>query len=142
MVTEYRALRIAALVFAIGFGIHGVDHAIRGFEPVPTAVVIGGNIQTVLVIITVALVYRGHRWAPGAAVAVGLGSVIGFGAAHLLPTWGTGWFSDSFVTPVANSGVTWFSWVTVFTEIGTALVFAYVGLQTRRARNSTGAVPA
>lgn len=134
MVTEYRALRFAALAFALGFGIHGVDHAIRGFKPVPVAVIVGGNVQTVLVIVTVALVYLGHRLAPAAAIFTGLVSALGFSAAHLLPTWGGGYFSDSFVTPVANSGVSWFSWVTVFTEIGTALIFVYVGYRTLQAR--------
>lgn len=132
MVTEYRALRLAALVFAIGVGIHGVDHAIRGFTPVPTPVVIAGNLQVLVVIVTVAMVYRSHRLAPQAAIGIGLASAIGFSLAHLLPTWG--WFSDSFVTPVAGAGVTWFSWVTVFTEIGTALVFVAVAVRTLRAR--------
>lgn len=140
MVTEYRALRLAALAFAIGVGIHGVDHAIRGFTPVPTPVVIAGNLQLAGVIATVALVYLGHRLAPHAAVVIGLASAIGFSLAHLLPTWG--WFSDSFVTPVANSGVTWFSWVTVFTEIGTALVFVAVALRTLSARRTALAAAA
>lgn len=141
MVTDYRSLRLAALVFAVGFGIHGVDHVIRGFKPVPVAVVIGGNVQTVLVIVTIALVYLGHRLAPAAAIFIGLASAIGFSAAHLLPTWGGGYFSDSFVTPVANSGVSWFSWVTVFTEIGTALAFAYVGYRTLRVTASRTSIP-
>lgn len=141
MVTEYRALRFAALAFAIGFGIHGVDHVIRGFKPVPVAVIVGGTVQTVLVIVTVALVYLGHRLAPAAAILTGLVSALGFSAAHLLPTWGGGYFSDSFVTPVVNSGVSWFSWVTVFAEIGTALVFVYVGYRTLRVTASRTSIP-
>lgn len=133
---DHHRLRQAALLFAAGFGIHGVDHVIRGFKPVPWAVIVGGNIQTVLVIVTVALVYLGHRRAPAAAVGIGLLSAGGFSVAHLLPTWGGGFFSDSFVTPVAGSGVTWFSWVTVFSEIGTALIFAYVGYRTHSAGSS------
>lgn len=129
---DYRQLRQTAALFAVGFAIHGVDHAIRGFTPTPTPVIVAGNLQAVLVIVTVALVFTGHRLAPHAAIGIGLASAIGFSLAHLLPTWG--WFSDSFVTPVADSGVSWFSWVSVFAEIGTALIFVYIANRTLRAR--------
>lgn len=130
---RFDALRYAALAFAIGLAVHGVDHAIRGFDVVSGEVAVAGNVQLVAAMVTVALVFLGHRWAPRAAILIGAGSALGFSAAHLLPTWSA--FSDSFVTPAP--GVTAFSWVTALLEIGTALVFAVVGARQRRAAPAT-----
>lgn len=136
MVRTFDALRYAALAFAVGLAAHGVDHAIRGFDVVSSEVAVAGNIQVVAAMITVALVFIGHRLAPIAAVLIGAGSALGFTAAHLLPTWSA--FSDSFVTPAPGAGVTAYSWLTALLEIGTALAFAVAGA--RQVRTATAAV--
>lgn len=121
----------AAMVFAAALALHAADHIRRGMDVIPPAVMMAGNIQIVAAALTLALVVRRNRWAPRAAVALGVASAVGFSAAHLLPRWGP--LSDSFINPVAGSGVTWFSWVTAVAEIGTALVMAAAGIALLRA---------
>jgi hypothetical protein len=131
-----RRLTIAAIAFAVGFGVHGLDHQRRGMAASPTAVVIGGMVQGVFVVVAVLLVLRHHRRAPEFAVFVGFGSAALFGYAHILPTFLPA-LQDSFVTgPRIN--VTWFSWLSAVAEIGTGLVFGYVGMQSVRARSNAG----
>ncbi|MBW0017926.1 MAG: hypothetical protein JO236_10335 [Mycobacterium sp.] len=125
----------ATVFFALALGLHAADHIRRGMEASPPAVVAAGNAQILAAVITVILVILRNRWAPHAAVVVGIASAVGFSAAHLLPTWGP--FSDTFVNPAPAAGVTWFSWVTAVVEIVADLVFAAVGLAVlshRRAR--------
>ncbi|WP_253876193.1 hypothetical protein [Mycobacterium asiaticum] len=121
----------ATMVFAVALALHAADHFRRGMDVIPPAVMMAGNIQIVAAALTLALVLRRNRWAPHAAVTLGLTSAVGFGAAHLLPRWGP--LSDSFINPVAGSGVTWFSWVTAVGEIGSALVMATAGIAFLRA---------
>jgi hypothetical protein len=131
-----RRLTIAAIAFAVGFGVHGLDHQRRGMAASPTAVVIGGLVQGVFVAVAVLLVLRHHRRAPEFAVFVGFGSAALFVYAHILPTFLPA-LQDSFVTgPRIN--VTWFSWLSAVAEIGTALVFGYVGRQSLRVRPKAG----
>lgn len=128
--TARRSLAVAVIVFAAAFGLHGIDHLRRGMAASPPAIMVGGMIQGVFVVVAVVLILRHHRWAPDAAVAVGFGSALVFVYAHVLPTFLPG-FQDSFVSgPRIN--VTWFSWLTAVGEIGTGLVLGYVGLQARR----------
>lgn len=127
-----RRLTTAALAFAIGFGVHGFDHFRRGMAASPTAVMVGGTVQGMFVVVAVLLVLRQHPRAPEAAVFVGFGSAALFVYAHLLPSFWPA-YQDSFVTgPRIN--VTWFSWLTAVAEIGTGLIFGYVGLRSLRAR--------
>lgn len=132
-----RYLRWAAIAFAIGFGIHGLDHLRRGMSASPPFVMVGGAIQGLFVAIAVlmALTYRGR--APEAAVAVGFGSALIFTYAHLLPTFLPG-YQDSFISP-PHINVTWFSWFSAVTEIGTGTVFAIAGLQARRSVDKASA---
>ena len=87
-------LRVAATVFAVALLVHGADHLRRGMDVVTPEVFWLGNVQLVLSLVTLVLVFRGHRWAPAFAVGIGFASAIGFSAAHLLPHWSA--FSDSF----------------------------------------------
>jgi len=127
-----RHLRWAAILFAIGWGVHVLDHLRRGMSASPQAVMVGGMIQGLFVVAAVAMALSGRGRAPEAAIVVGFGSAILFTYAHLLPTFLPG-YQDSFVSgPRIN--VTWFSWLSALTEIGTGIVFAIAGFRTRRPR--------
>jgi hypothetical protein len=130
-----RYLRWAAILFAIGFGIHGLDHLRRGMSASPQAVMVGGTIQGLFVVAAVAMAITGGRRAAEAAIAVGFGSALLFTYAHLLPTFLPA-LQDSFISgPRIN--VTWFSWLSAVTEIGTGIVFAIAGLRARRSADGT-----
>jgi hypothetical protein len=126
-------LRWAAIAFVIGFGIHGLDHLRRGMSASPPFIMVAGMIQGLFVAGAVAMAVtrrRQRRWAPEAAIAVGFGSAVGFSYAHLLPTFLPG-YQDSFISP-PHINVTWFSWFSALTEIGTGVVFAIAGIRARR----------
>jgi hypothetical protein len=126
-------LRWAAIAFVIGFGIHGLDHLRRGMSASPPFIMVGGMIQGLFVTVAVvmALTRRPQRqWAPEAAVAVGFGSAVAFTYGHLLPTFLPG-YQDSFIS-APHINVTWFSWFSALTEIGTGIVFAIAGIRARR----------
>ena len=118
-------LRVASIAFAIGFSVHAFDHARRGLNSAPTRVIAIGTIQGALAVLAVWLVLRGHHRGPIAAIFVGFGSALLFTNGHLLPI-----SPDSYVTQ-AHPSVTWFSWVTAFTEIGSGIVFGLAGLRAR-----------
>lgn len=125
-----RYLRWAAIAFAIGWGVHVVDHLRRGMSASPQAVMIGGMIQAVFVVIAVLMAFTGRDRAPQWAMAVGFGSAILFTYAHILPSYFPA-IQDSFVSgPRIN--VTWFSWFSAVAEIGTGIVFAITGMRARR----------
>ena len=125
-----RYLRWAAIAFAIGWGVHVLDHLRRGMSASPHAIMVGGMIQGVFVVAAIAMAVTGRRRAPEAAIAVGLGSAVLFTYAHLLPSYFPA-YQDSFVSgPRIN--VTWFSWISAVAEIGTGIVFAIAGLPARR----------
>lgn len=131
-------LTAAMIAFAAAFLVHGADHVRRGMAASPPAVMVGGMVQGLVVVVAVVLVSRRHRWAPAAAIAVGFGSAAVFVYAHLLPTFLPS-FQDSFTTgPRIN--VTWFSWLTAVAEIGTGLILGYVGVRARR-RGATAGMP-
>ncbi|HXY63430.1 MAG TPA: hypothetical protein VEI45_03475 [Mycobacterium sp.] len=123
-------LRWAAIAFAIGFGIHGLDHVRRGMSASPPFIMVGGMIQGLFVAVAVVMALTRHRRAPEAAIAVGFASAVLFTYAHLLPTFLPG-YQDSFVSP-PHINVTWFSWFSALTEIGTGIVFAIAGIRARR----------
>ena len=123
-------LRWAAIAFAVGFGIHGLDHMRRGMSASPPFIMVGGMIQGLFVAVAVVMALTGHRRAPEAAIAVGFGSAVVFTYAHLLPTFLPD-YQDSFISP-PHINVTWFSWFSALTEIGTGIMFAIVGIRARR----------
>jgi hypothetical protein len=125
-----RYLYWAAIAFAIGFGIHGLDHLRRGMSASPPFVMAGGAVQGLFVAAAVLMALTFRRWAPEAAIAVGFGSALIFTYAHLLPTFLPG-YQDSFIS-LPHINVTWFSWFSAVTEIGTGIVFAIAGLRARR----------
>src|SRR5271155_84436 len=128
--TGAEILRWAAIAFVVGFGIHGLDHLRRGMSASPPFIMVGGMIQGLFVAVAVVMAFTRHRRAPEAAIAVGFGSAVVFTYAHLLPTFLPG-YQDSFISP-PHINVTWFSWFSALTEIGTGVVFAIVGMRARR----------
>jgi hypothetical protein len=131
---EDRLLRATAVVFLIALLVHAADHLRRGFDVLTPTVFWAGNLQLTLAVIAVVLVFRGHRWAPAAAIAVGFPSAIGFTAAHLLPQWST--FSDSFTGAHPAPDVTGFSWFAALFEIGADLAFGFAGVHALRTRST------
>jgi hypothetical protein len=131
-------LRWAAIAFVIGFGIHGLDHLRRGMSASPPFIMVGGAIQGLFVAVAVVMALTRRRWAPEAAIAVGFGSAVVFTYAHLLPTFLPG-YQDSFISP-PHINVTWFSWFSTVTEIGTGIVFAIAGIRARRSPGEASVV--
>jgi protein-S-isoprenylcysteine O-methyltransferase Ste14 len=132
-------LRWAAIAFAIGFGIHGLDHMRRGMSASPPFIMVGGMIQGLFVAAAVVMALTRHRRAPEAAIAVGFGSAVVFTYAHLLPTFLPG-YQDSFISP-PHINVTWFSWFSALTEIGTGIVFAIAGIRAHRSVGAASPTP-
>lgn len=132
-----RSLTVAMIGFTAAYAVHGIDHFRRGMTASPPAVMIGGTIQGVFVVIALVLVLRDHPRATEAAIAVGFGSAALFVYAHVLPTFLPD-FQDSF-TSGPRINVTWFSWLTAVGEIGAGLILGYVGVQARRHRLAANA---
>ncbi|PIB78860.1 hypothetical protein CQY23_11970 [Mycobacterium celatum] len=93
----------------------------------PPFIMVGGMAQMLFVLLAIVMVLKQHARAPQAAIIVGFGSALVFTYAHLLPTVFPG-YQDSFVSP-PHINVTWFSWFSALTEIGTGLVFAMAGIR-------------
>ncbi|MFC4374242.1 hypothetical protein ACFO5K_08995 [Nocardia halotolerans] len=125
------------MLFAIGFGIHGLDHLRRGMDASPMAIMIGGNVQAVFVAIAVLMAVTHRYRAPEAAIGIGFGSAVVFVYAHLLPTFWAD-YQDSYIS-LPHTGVTWFSWTSAVTEICTGLIYGFVGVRALRARKSPSA---
>jgi drug/metabolite transporter (DMT)-like permease len=126
------------MLFAVGWSVHVSDHLRRGMAASPHAIMVGGMIQGLFVVVAVLMAVTGRHRAAQAAIAVGLGSAILFAYAHLLPSYLPA-YQDSFVSgPRIN--VTWFSWVSAAAEIGTGIVFAIAGIQARSRPSGVGSV--
>lgn len=122
-------LRISAWAFLIGWGLHVIDHLRRGMSASPVFVTVGGMVQGLIVVVAIAMALRGHARAPEAAIFTGAGSALVFTYAHLLPNFWPA-YQDSYLSgPRVN--VTWFSWVTALSEIGTGLLFACAGARAK-----------
>jgi hypothetical protein len=133
-----RPLRWAASLFAVGWGVHVGDHLRRGMAASPHAIMVGGMIQGLFVVVAILMAVTRRRRAPEAAITVGFASAVLFTYAHLLPNYFPA-YQDSFVSgPRIN--VTWFSWVSAAAEIGTGIVFAIAGMRARRRLSGVGSV--
>lgn len=117
-------LKPTTIAFAAAFGIHAVDHLIRGTDVVQPTVLVGGAIQGVFAVFVLAMVLRDHPASARLALVLGFGSALLFSSAHLLPHWGPN--SDSYIDPAPGAGVTAFSWVTAVLEVGMGLVLGVV----------------
>ena len=135
--TASRSLMYAAICFALGMGIHSVDHAFRGFMAEEDHAVWPGGVQIAIAaivlalpLLTVALVRSGHRHSPVVAMVVGYGSAAAFLLIHLPPEWRG--INDSFVSAEAGSHVTAYSWVTALVGIAGSLWLGVAGTWARR----------
>ena len=125
-------LRLAALLYALGLGLHTADHFRRGTDVVTNHVLWAGNLSTAVGVATVVLVLFGHRLAPLAAAITGLPVAIGVASVHLLPEWSV--FSDAF-PGARGTGVTAMSWTVVLIEIAGAALMGAIGLSIVRGQN-------
>ncbi|HTL85814.1 MAG TPA: hypothetical protein VL856_11555 [Acidimicrobiia bacterium] len=126
MDAQMRYLRFAALFYALGLGLHTVDHVRRGLDVLTPEVQWAGNLSTAVGIATVALVLIGNRFGPLAAALTGIPVGVGVAAVHLLPHWSA--FSDAF--PGSHgAGVTAMSWTVVLIEIVGAIAMGVIGLR-------------
>ncbi|WP_278263256.1 hypothetical protein [Nocardia sp. AG03] len=128
-----RALRATTAVFAVALFVHGADHFRRGLNVCSALVNALGTLQSMFAVLTIVLVFRGHRAAPLAATIVGFASAVGFLVVHILPDW-FGPLSDSFINPPASARVTGFSWFAALFEITADLAVGIAGLYALRAR--------
>lgn len=129
-VPAQRAVATAMIGFVAAFSLHAIDHFRRGMSASPPAVMVGGTIQGLIVIIALALIMRGHPGPRWTAIVVGFGSATLFVYAHVLPTFLPD-YQDSF-TSGPRINVTWFSWLSAVGEIGAGLILGFVGLRARR----------
>lgn len=130
------SLRWPAGAFAAGLLVHGSDHIRRGMTAAPSSIMLAGTVQIVFAAVAVIAVWQGRRGAAPMAAFVAFASVVGFTYAHLLPSWWPA-YSDSYVTG-PRIGVTWFSWVSVAAELGTALILGLASVKVVGQRSPTG----
>lgn len=124
-----RALRLAAVCFAVAVLVHNSDHLRRGGDSVATDVFVLGTAGMVLEVAVVALVLMNHRLGPLAAAAVGASLTAGYLVVHLSPQ--RSWLSDSLT---AGEGVTWFSWAAVIGLVVASMLLSVAGWAVLRAR--------
>lgn len=134
-----RTLRWTGAVMLVALLVHGTDHARRGLDIVTTQVLSAGAIQFLLGVVAVVLVFRSHRVAPLASIAIGFAGGLGFMAAHLLPQWGT--FSDPFTGADVAPRVTALSWGTAAFEIIADFAFGATGVAVLRRRGRSRQFP-
>lgn len=117
----------ANLVLLVLLGLHVADHGLRqegggeltGFAAAP------GLAGVLVVVLSLALVARRHRWAPRTAAAVGASTAIGFVIIHLLPDWGA--FSDPYPARSLDAA----SWASMLGSLAAGVVLAAVSARRR-----------
>jgi hypothetical protein len=135
-----RALKYAALVYAVGLLVHTADHLRRGLDILTPEVFWAGSVTSAVAVAAIWIALAGNRLAPVIAFAHGITQGLGVAAVHLLPSWSS--FSDS----LPDGGADVLSWAVVLVEIAAALAFGAAGAyllryQARRAadRGAIGA---
>ena len=126
-------LRTATAVFLLALLVHGADHARRGFDALTPEVLWMGNVQIVLSLVTVVLVFTRQRFAAWFAVGIGFASAFGFTVAHLLPHWSV--LSDSFTGAHPAPAVNAFSWFAAAFEIVAGFALGVAGVLALRAEH-------
>ena len=119
---------------AVLFGmtvLHDLDHVRQG-RPLPTVLTVVGFIGLLGAGLCVFLALRRNPVAAPAAALIGLGSVAGLIAVHLLPSWSI--LSD----PYHEANVDALSWTNLALLILAALAVGAAGLQAARSRKPPG----
>jgi hypothetical protein len=122
-----KVLRVATLVYPVGFVIHNADHAHRGVGATPEPVVWAGTSVAMLTAVVITFVFTRHPLAPLVAAAGGAAIAIGVAITHLTP------ITTVVTDPLTVRGISPLSWIAVFGEIITAAVLAIIGLRAMRA---------
>lgn len=115
-------VRLSILVLSLEV-IHLVDHA-RQDRPTPAELTYVGALGFVATAVVLTLALRRHRFAPAAAVLVGLGTAVGFVAIHVVPHW-SGALSD----PYAAAHLDATSWITMLVPALAGLALGVAGLR-------------
>ncbi len=108
--------------------LHDLDH-VRQVRDVEGGVAFIGLIGVIANLATLALVITRHAFAPFAAIVLGLGTVIGFLAVHILPDWGP--LSDGYPDLPVDTA----SWAIAIVPIFLGVGLGIVGLRELRARS-------
>lgn len=122
-----KQLTWASLALLAVVMLHDLDH-IRQDRSIESLVVALGAVGDIAAITVVALVIRGSRLAPLAAVVVGFGTAIGFVLVHVIPDWGP--LADGY----PGLGVDGLSWAIVFVPMAVALWLGLAGRSQLRAK--------
>ncbi len=123
--TTRARLTLAGLAFLVLTLIHDLDH-VRQARPLPLEVNLVGAVSIVASVVALALAFRGHPLAPFAAMILGVGSVVGFIAVHLVPRWSV--ISDAY----ADAGVDALSYGIVFATMAAGAYLALEGYRSVR----------
>ncbi|MEM9203946.1 MAG: hypothetical protein AAGC53_20075 [Actinomycetota bacterium] len=119
-------LRVATIVFAVGFAAHQLDHVRRGYGDVDDGVIVGRTVAAMLVAVLFTLVAIEHRWAPQSAVIVGLIVIVGLVIVRVVPPFGLP--SDH----LGADGIDAVTWLVVLFELVGAVVVVVAGLRAGR----------
>lgn len=119
-------LVLASLAYLVMAAIHDLDHVRQG-RPLAAEVWVIGVVAVVASVTTLVLSLRGHPLAPFAAIVLGVGSLVGFTAVHLVPRWSV--LSDAY----GEAGVDALSYGIVYATMAAGAYLAFVGLRIVRA---------
>lgn len=110
--------------------LHDLDHVRQG-RPLPTVLTFVGFLGLALSALCLFLAVRRHPLRAPAAAAIGISSVLGLVAVHIVPSWSI--LSD----PYHEADVDALSWANLALLITAALAVGIAGLQALRSRNET-----
>jgi hypothetical protein len=119
-------LTVAAGTFVAANVLHTLDHFRQGTGRLTWEILLGGSTLTVLAVVVLVVVLRGHPRAPALAAVVGISGAIGIASSHLAPHWSA--LSD----PYPDLSVDALSWAVMLFEIAAALALGIAALRVLR----------
>lgn len=120
-------MRATTLAYLAAFVFHNADHARRGVDATPEAVVWAGTLVAMLTAVVATLVFTRHQLASRVAAICGLAIAVGVSFAHLIP------IESALTDPLTADGINAVSWIAVLAEIILALTLAFVGWRITKA---------